>query len=88
MMKLGRVHSIFKNKILIIEAGRRIPRIGDPVFGPDLHPIGRVVDVIGRVDSPYVLVKPFKEEGISWLLKRTVYYKHARRELGFKRRRT
>ncbi len=34
------------------------PEIGETVVDDGLEPVGRVVDVIGPADRPYVVVKP------------------------------
>ncbi len=74
-MRLGKVEKLFRGKLLLVRGGRRVPRIGDTIYGPDLHPIGKVLDIMGRVDEPFVLVKPFKEDIAKRMIGRTLYFR-------------
>ncbi len=60
MRKLGIARRVFRDKLVIVETspGTRPPRIGDSLVLADHTPVGRVVDVIGPVDRPLVLLFP------------------------------
>ncbi|MGC8678686.1 MAG: H/ACA ribonucleoprotein complex subunit GAR1 [Fervidicoccaceae archaeon] len=59
----GRVEkTIDKKKFLVRLGGEKwVPNIGDIILSSDLRPIAKVVDVIGRVDSPFVLAVLLRE---------------------------
>jgi len=75
--KIGRIVGCFKDKLLIVklEAVRKIPEIGDAVYLPDMTPIGKIVDVIGRVDDPYALVSLAKRQDIEHFIGKSLYVK-------------
>ena len=81
MKKLGKVTRIYRGKLLLINAqqARKPPRIGDPVLMPDGTPAGKVVDVIGPIDNPYVLVLPHPRFRPDRLLGRELYYQPPRK---------
>lgn len=56
MRVLGRVRVVSKNKNLIVEASEK-PRIGDKVYDEKMALVGYVYDIIGPVNSPFVVVK-------------------------------
>ena len=60
MRKLGTASRVFRDKLVIVETlpGTRPPRIGDALLLADHTPVGKVVDVIGPVDRPLVLLFP------------------------------
>ncbi len=64
MKKLGRVANVTKDGLIIVESILKDPRriVGSQVYDSDIRLIGKIVDVIGRVDSPYVVVKPHTRE--------------------------
>lgn len=56
MRVLGRVRVVSKNKNLIVEASEK-PRIGAKVYDEKMALVGFVYDIIGPVNSPFVVVK-------------------------------
>ncbi len=65
MRRLGYfIHITASGKILVKLTVPRPPRLGSRVFDRNGRYIGRVVDIIGPVRSPYVLVKPIKESNL------------------------
>jgi len=64
LKKLGRVYSIAKSGVIVVEASVKNPDklIGSIVYDKDLRRIGIVTDVFGNVEHPYIVVKPdFKD---------------------------
>ncbi len=57
---------------LLVKAPRMVP-IGTPLVDVRNQPVGRVVDVIGRVEAPYLVVNPGKGAKTQRLLSREVY---------------
>ena len=77
MRKLGRVIKIRGGRRLIIKANFA-PRILQTVYDDRLRPIGRVYDVFGPVNSPYVSVlvnHEISENGIELFLNKFLYIK-------------
>ncbi|RLE61836.1 MAG: H/ACA RNA-protein complex protein Gar1 [Thermoprotei archaeon] len=54
MRRLGKVIRAKGRKIIV--KATFAPRINQIVYGYDLNPIGRIADVFGPVNSPYVSV--------------------------------
>ena len=54
MRKLGRVFNKTRNGLIVVQSLLKDPRrlVGASVYDEDLKKIGKVIDVIGRVDSP------------------------------------
>ncbi len=76
MKKLGRLHTIAKNGLLVVESMVRTPEkiMGAIVYDKDMRKIGVVADVLGRVDHPYLVVKPDSKELIEELSIGTILY--------------
>ncbi|GAB3701984.1 H/ACA ribonucleoprotein complex subunit GAR1 [Halorubrum pallidum] len=55
------------------EAGEEPPRIGSSVVDESLSTVGRVVDVFGPVDRPYVAVTPNDGVGLASLVGGKMY---------------
>lgn len=55
MRRLGKVIRIRENKRLIVKANFA-PKISQTVYDETLKPIGKVYDVFGPVNAPYVSV--------------------------------
>lgn len=86
MIRLGTVTSIYRNKLVIVEAlpGKRPPNIGHTLLLADGTPVGRVVDVIGPVERPYILVLPHPRFRPHRLVDKTLYYRAPRKSGGAK----
>ncbi len=83
MKKLGRVSKITRDGLILVESILKDPRrlVGQQVYDPDLKVLGRIVDVIGRVESPYVVIKPLSSDIISLVeVGSTIYYRTARKK--------
>ena len=55
------------------ETGEEPPGIGAPVVDESLATVGRVVDVFGPVDRPYVAVTPGSADGLTSLIGTKLY---------------
>ncbi len=83
MRKLGRVFNKTRNGLIVVQSLLKDPRrlVGASVYDEDLKKIGKVIDVIGRVDSPYVVVKPIAHEYAEFIeLGSNVYYRVERKK--------
>jgi rRNA processing protein Gar1 len=89
MKRIGRVEKIVRNKLLLVKLdGSEPPRIGETVYASDASPLGKVIDIIGRVEEPYALVKPFREDiAIGNLVNTIIYTKMRHRGKRFLRKR-
>ncbi|MGC9107469.1 MAG: H/ACA ribonucleoprotein complex subunit GAR1 [Infirmifilum sp.] len=56
MRPLGKVRLYTRAKNLLVEA-QEVPEIGERIFDEKMAQIGYIYDIIGPVNSPYVLVK-------------------------------
>ncbi len=64
MKKLGELLHKTNTGLLIVRSSHRDPRrlVGAIVYDRDMRRIGRIVDVIGPTESPYIVVKPESRE--------------------------
>jgi RNA-binding protein len=58
MKRLGFVSHISKRGRLIVKA-ETIPKLFSEVYDKEQKPIGKVIDILGPVSSPFVAVKPY-----------------------------
>lgn len=85
MKALGELSHLTKGGNIVLRGGR-VPEIYSSVVTQDHRRIGRVVDVVGPVSKPYIIVKPvrkFTEEELSSM--RFYELKQRRRYLGGKK---
>lgn len=63
MRLLGTIEFIYRNKLIVVKSVDKkiVFKLGYKVYGPDLSVIGKVIDVLGPLKEPRILVKPFKE---------------------------
>ena len=61
MQRLGRVLSVTPSQSLVVKT-EKIPKIGSPVVDESLKVIGKVIDLIGPVSSPYAVIRPTVKE--------------------------
>ncbi len=89
MRRLGEIVVKTRDKLLIVKSKLRDPRriVGAIVYDRDLRRIGKVVDVIGRIDKPYVVVKPDNKDIVDYIEPGPVYYYVEKRPLRRARRR-
>lgn len=73
---LGSIYTIAKPNLIVvkIENPGRIPRIGVDVIDENNEYIGRVVDIIGPVESPFAVLRPAKQSVISNLKPSTILF--------------
>lgn len=62
MQRLGRVQSFTPSQNIVVKVTDNPPKIGTSVVDENLKVIGKVVDLIGPVSSPYVVIKPAVKE--------------------------
>ncbi|WP_227410859.1 H/ACA ribonucleoprotein complex subunit GAR1 [Thermosphaera chiliense] len=76
MKKLGRVEQVTRdgNLIIICETPEASRIIGLTVYDEEMRRIGKIVDVIGRVEEPRIVVKLENLETASTVKPGTVYY--------------
>ncbi|ABN70341.1 snoRNP protein GAR1 [Staphylothermus marinus F1] len=76
MKKLGEIVTKTKDNLLIVKSYVKDPRrlVGALVYDSSLRRIGRIVDVIGRVDQPHVVVKPESKEILDFIDLGITYY--------------
>ena len=48
--------------LLVKLSSKRIPSLGSKVVDPGGKIVGKVADIIGNVNSPYLIVKPISKE--------------------------
>jgi len=61
LQRLGRVLSVTPSQSLVVKT-EKIPKIGSPVVDESLKVIGKVIDLIGPVSSPYAVIRPTVKE--------------------------
>ena len=57
MQRLGRVLHISPSRNIIIKV-ETVPRVGETVVDENLRCVGKILDVLGPVSSPYASIKP------------------------------
>lgn len=88
MKKLGVAVTKTRDGLLIVKSSIRDPRklVGSLVYDKNMTRIGKIVDVIGRVDEPYVVVKPESREVLDMIELGPVYYYVERKKKPFRGR--
>ena len=88
MKKLGYIISKTKDGLIIAKSMIKDPRrlVGHIAYDKDLKRIGKIVDVIGRVDQPFVVIKPESKDVIEFIETGPVYYYVEKRTRRFLRR--
>ncbi len=82
MRKLGTALHVSRSGNIIVKVEQREPPpLGSRVFDRDMRRLGVVVDIIGPVTSPYVVVKPESSEVRLLFEPGPVYYAPPRRQL-------
>ncbi len=63
MIRLGYfIHWTPSKKMLVKMTTKKLPKLGVRVINSSGRVVGRVVDVIGPVKSPYAVVKPVRRD--------------------------
>ena len=55
--KIGKVSHVSKSGFIIVKA-KELPKVGSEVCNRKLEKIGYVYDMIGPVNSPFILIRP------------------------------
>jgi len=86
--RLGILHVKARNGLLVLKSLVKNPvkTINAVVYRSSTERVGVVVDVIGRVDEPYIVVKPDDPALVEVLEPSTVLYYHVPRRKGVRRR--
>ena len=71
MQRLGLILRVTPSRNVIAKV-ENIPRIGETVVDENLKPIGKVLDILGPVSSPYATIAPTILDPEK-LAKKTVY---------------
>lgn len=74
MRVLGKPSHISSQNHIIVRANFP-PSIGSHVVTDSNSPIGKVIDVFGPVESPFVSIKPFGSVSPSIILEQTLFIK-------------
>jgi len=85
--KLGTVYTITPGRLITVRLGniRKPPKLGLKVYGKqETAPIGRLIDVIGPVESPFAVVK--LEAGAQASIGESVYIEPPRKQWKPKKR--
>jgi RNA-binding protein len=73
MKRVGRVVRTAQGIAVIRAPDETYPNIGTNVIDENLDTVGRVVDVFGPVDQPYVAVSPAEDVQLPLLLGNLIY---------------
>ena len=73
MQRAGVVTSVAQGVVVLVSESNDLPSIGVPVVNETLERVGRIVDVIGPVDRPYLVVSPGNGIEPATLLGTTLY---------------
>jgi len=75
MRRLGRI--LHANKGNLIARAEHVPKLGIKVHDQRKKSIGRVSDIFGPTDAPYIAIKPVSNlnpRDLSSLINKEVYY--------------
>ncbi|UCH88300.1 MAG: hypothetical protein JSV49_08525 [Thermoplasmata archaeon] len=61
MKLIGEIENISYNGIWILHS-ENVPKIGSSVYNQQKQFVGKIVNIIGPVNRPYILVRPRKSE--------------------------
>jgi len=81
MKKLGEILHTASSGYIIATSILRDPKrlLNTIVYDRDLRRIGRIVDIIGPVNSPYVVIKPESKDILDSIEQGPVYYYMAKK---------
>ncbi len=87
MKKLGILYNRSREGLLLIKTKIKNPEklVGAIVYSEDMKRVGRITDIIGRVDEPYIVVKPESLEFAELLEKNSILYYYIPRRRGKRR---
>ncbi len=75
MERLGTVHRVTSNLLILKAAAADPAPIGSTAIDENLDTIGRVVDVFGPVDEPYLAVHPTETVNTATLVQSPLYWR-------------
>jgi len=75
MQRAGTVREIAQSVAVVRCPGDAHPDLGTPLLDDQLDTVGRVVDVFGPVDQPFLAVSPDDGVRLAPLLGETLYYR-------------
>lgn len=73
MRRVGRVVGTAQGSVIVRSPDETVPSVGETVVDETLEPVGRVVDIIGPVERPYVVVRPGRGVSPAALVNEPVY---------------
>ncbi|TKR28193.1 H/ACA ribonucleoprotein complex subunit GAR1 [Natronomonas salsuginis] len=73
MKRVGEVVRTAQGLAIVRSPDDSHPKIGTELLSSDLDAVGRVVDVFGPVDRPYVAVSPDRNVALATLLGEKLY---------------
>jgi len=88
LKKLGNVYLKTRSKLLIVKPllksfDKLESIVGAEVYSSDLKRIGSVIDIIGKISNPYIVVKPISPEVIDQLdTGSVVYFRISKKRFG------
>lgn len=74
---MGLILHVTPSRTIIVKI-QNMPRIGETVVDENLKPVGKVLDILGPVSSPYATITPTIREAKN-LVNKTVYIVPSRR---------
>ncbi|MHC1631527.1 MAG: H/ACA ribonucleoprotein complex subunit GAR1 [Methanotrichaceae archaeon] len=81
MDRLGTILHIVQNKLIVrgeSKKSAKLPKINSVVVNRKLVKIGRVFDVFGPVDNPYIVVSPYRKVDASVHVGKKLYTEESR----------
>ncbi|QSG05781.1 H/ACA ribonucleoprotein complex subunit GAR1 [Halapricum desulfuricans] len=75
MQRAGTVEDVAQNVAVVRCPDDDHPEIGTPLLDENLETVGRVVDVFGPVDRPFLAVSPGDDARLASLLGDVLYYR-------------
>ncbi|MFO7926595.1 MAG: H/ACA ribonucleoprotein complex subunit GAR1 [Halobacteriota archaeon] len=73
MKRVGEIVRTAQGLAIVRSSDDSHPRIGTELLDSDLETVGRVVDVFGPVDGPYIAVSPDRNVPLATLLGEKLY---------------
>ncbi len=71
MQRLGLILHMTPSRNIVVKL-ENVPRIGETVVDDNLKPVGKVLDILGPVSSPYATIAPAIQDPEK-LVRKTMY---------------
>jgi RNA-binding protein len=71
LQRLGLILHVTPSRNVVARI-EKVPRIGETVVDENLKPVGKILDILGPVSSPYAMIAPTVRD-VENLANRTVY---------------